>query len=366
MTPIRNFILLMRRGMGLKAKDGQQPMPDIDGEQEWQQMMGFAKKQAVRGMIARGIRMMPEEQRPPRKIYMEALMLIEKIVLINKKVDAACIKLATMMDGAGLPCCILKGQGIAIAYSDPTARIPGDIDVWVMAPPKQVIAFARKALLDAKACYHHVEYVKCDGIEVELHYRPAFLNNPIHNSRLQRWFLSEAAVQREHRVELPNDAGMVSVPTNAFNRIFQMAHIMNHVIHEGIGMRQMMDYYFLLRQGFTEKEQQRDVQLLKQFGLYDISAAVMFVLEKLFAMPKRLFLVPPDEHRGTFLMNEILYGGNFGHYHQQSIQARTPWSKNMLRLKRDWRLLTIFPSECLWEPIFRWWHFFWRLRHKLN
>ena len=108
----------MRRGMGLKAKDGQQPMPDIDGEQDWQQMMGFAKKQAVRGMIALGIRMMPEEQRPPRKIYMEALMLIEKIALINKKVDAACIKLATMMDEAGLPCCILKGQGIALTYSD--------------------------------------------------------------------------------------------------------------------------------------------------------------------------------------------------------------------------------------------------------
>ena len=363
MTPIRNFILLMRRGMGLKAKDGQQPMPDIDGEQEWQQMMGFAKKQAVRGMIALGIRMMPEEQRPPRKIYMEALMLIEKIVLINKKVDAACIKLAAMMDEAGLPCCILKGQGIALTYSDPTARIPGDIDVWVMAPPKQVIAFARKALPDAKACYHHVEYVKCDGIEVELHYRPAYLNNPIHNSRLQRWFLSEAAVQLEHRVELPNGAGAVSVPTNAFNRIFMMAHIMNHVIQEGIGMRQMMDYYFLLRQGFTEEEQLHDVQLLRQFGLYKITAAVMYVLRQLFAMPKRLLLVPPDEQSGTFLMNEILYGGNFGHYNPQSTQARTPWSKNMLRLKRDWQLLTIFPSECLCEPIFRWWHFFWRQLH---
>ena len=363
MTPIRNFILLMRRGMGLKAKDGQQPMPDIDGEQDWQQMMGFAKKQAVRGMIARGIRMMPEEQRPPRKIYMEALMLIEKIALINKKVDAACIKLATMMDEAGLPCCILKGQGIALTYSDPTARIPGDIDVWVMAPPKQVIAFARKALPDAKACYHHVEYVKCDGIEVELHYRPAYLNNPIHNSRLQRWFLSEAAVQLEHRVELPNGVGTVSVPTNAFNRIFMMAHIMNHVIHEGIGMRQMMDYYFLLRQGFTEEEQLHDVELLRQFGLYKITAAVMYVLRQLFAMPKRLLLVPPDEQSGTFLMNEILYGGNFGHYNPKSTQARTPWSKNMLRLKRDWQLLTIFPSECLCEPIFRWWHFFWRQLH---
>jgi len=143
-----------------------------------------------------------------------------------------------------------------------------------------------------------------------------------------------------------------------------MVHIMNHLIHEGIGMRQIMDYYFLLRQGFTEEEQQHDVQLLKEFGLYDITAAVMFVMRQLFAMPKRLLLVPPDERRGAFLMNEILYGGNFGHYDPQSAQARTPWKKNVKRLKRDWRLLTIFPSECLWEPIFRWWHFFWRQLHR--
>ena len=363
MTPIRKFVLLLRRGMGLKTKDGQQPMPDMDGEEEWQLMMQLAKEQTVQGVMERGIRMMTEEQRPPRKIYMGAFMLSEKIAKANRKVDAACVKVAAMLNEAGMPCCILKGQGVALTYPDPTARVPGDIDVWVMAPPKQVIAFARKARPDAFACYHHVEYAKCDGIEVELHYRPAFLNNPIYNRRLQRWFFREAAAQEEHRMELPHGAGAVSVPTNAFNRIFQMVHIMDHVIHDGIGMRQMMDYYFLLRQGFTEEEQQHDVQLLRQFGLYHITGAVMFVMRQLFAMPKRLLLVPPDERRGTFLMNEILYGGNFGHYNPQSMQARTPWSKNMLRLKRDWRLLTIFPSECLWEPVFRWWHFFWRQLH---
>ena len=363
MTPIRKFVILLRCGMGLKRKDGQQTMPDIDGEEEWRLMMELAREQAVQGMVGRGIRILPKDQCPPREIYRSASVLNEKIALLNRRVDAACLKVAAMMDEAGFPCCILKGQGIALTYPDPTVRVPGDIDVWVMAPPKQVIAFARKTQPNAFACYHHVEYVEVNGIEVELHYRPAFLNNPIHNRRLQRWFLSEAATQREHRVELPEGAGTVSVPTNAFNRIFLMAHIMNHVIHEGIGMRQMMDYYFLLRQGFTEEEQQLDVQLLKQFGLYDITAAVMFVLRRLFAMPKQLLLVPPDERRGTFLMNEILDGGNFGLFNPQSAQARTPLGKNVLRLNRDWRLLTIFPSECLWEPVFRWWHFFWRQLH---
>lgn len=364
MTTIKKFVILMRLGMGLRAKDGQQAMLDIDGEQEWKRLMRLAKEQFVQGVIERGMRTMPEEQRPPKEIYVGASIVSEKIASRNNKVDAACVKVATMMDEAGLPCCILKGQGTALTYPDPTERMPGDIDVWVMAPPKQVIAFARKALPDAFACYHHVDYVECDGIEVELHYRPAFLNNPIHNSRLQRWFLSEATAQREYHVELPNGVGSVSVPTNAFNRIFMMAHIMNHVIHDGIGMRQMMDYYFLLRQGFTEEERLHDERLLRQLGLYQMTAAVMYVMEKLFAMPERLQLVPPDERRGTFLIDEIFNGGNFGRYNPQSIKARTPWRKNMLRLKRDWRLLTIFPSECLWEPIFRWWHFFWRMRHR--
>ena len=361
MTPIRNFILLMRRGMGLKAKDGQQPMPDIDGEQDWQQMMGFAKKQAVRGMIALGIRMMPEEQRPPRKIYMEALMLIEKIALINKKVDAACIKLAAMMDEAGLPCCILKGQGIALTYSDPTARIPGDIDVWVMAPPKQVIAFARKALPDAKACYHHVEYVKCDGIEVELHYRPAYLNNPIHNSRLQRWFLSEAAVQLEHRVELPNGAGAVSVPTNAFNRIFMMAHIMNHVIQEGIGMRQMMDYYYVLRT-LAPADREPVMKTLKRLGMRRFTASVMASMWYNFGLEKDYFLCPPDMEHGKKLVNDSFAMGNFGvmDKRNRANEGETKWGRFLRKNRRVFSNLRYYPREVIWSPFARVSQFVWR------
>jgi hypothetical protein len=289
-------------------------------------------------------------------------MLSQKIATLNSKVDMATVKVGAMLEHEGFSYCILKGQGNALAYTDPTARMPGDIDVWVAAKPEKVIAFARKAKPDAKACYHHVDYVKCDGVEVELHYRPAFLNNPLHNSRLQRWFLSEAATQCSHQMELLNGAGALNVPTDAFNRIFQMSHIMNHVVHDGVGIRQLMDYYFLLRKGFTPEEQQRDVQLLRSFGLYNITAAVMYTLRQLFAIPVGMMLVPADSRRGMFLLQEVLNGGNFGHYNPQSRKARTQMAKNILRLRRDLRLLTMFPSECLSEPVFRLWHFFWRLR----
>lgn len=360
MMPLDNFLHLLRLGMGLKTDlAGLQPAT----EKDWKRIMKMAKKQAVLGVVERGIRQLPEGHKPPEDIQVAAVVLGEKIDYLNKKVDAASVKVSAIMEEAGFPCCILKGQGIALAYPDSSARMPGDIDVWVMAPPRQVIAFARQNLPNAFACYHHVAFPKCDGVEVELHYRPAFLNNPIHNGRLQRWFLSETSAQRERRVELPNGAGSIRVPTNAFNRIFMMTHILNHVIHEGIGLRQMMDYYYLLQQGFTEEEQQREVQLLRRFGLYKISGAVMYVLRELFDLSSYLMLVPPDERHGRFLLNEIFRGGNFGMYAPKSVGRRTHLRKNLRRLQRDVRLLRFFPSECLWEPLFRWWHFFWRKLH---
>lgn len=314
------------------------------------------------GILERGIQLVPPENRPPRQLFLRVCMLSQKIATLNSKINAASVKLAALLEQAGFRYCILKGQGNALAYTDPAARMPGDIDVWIDAKPEEVVAFARKACPGAQACYEHIEYEKCDGVEVELHYRPAFLNNPLHNSRLQRWFLSESAAQCAHSVDLPDGAGTVNVPTDDFNRIFQMAHIMKHVVATGLGMRQLMDYYFLLRKGFTPEEQQRDMQLLRSFGLYDIAAAVMYTLRQIFAMPVSMMLVPPDRRRGQFLLKEVLEGGNFGHYNPQARKARTKMAKNILRLRRDIRLLTMFPSECLSEPFFRLWHFFWRLR----
>lgn len=360
MTTGKKFVLLLQSGMGIPVKG----MPVIDGEKEWLVVMGLAKKQAVQGILERGIRKLPEDQRPPRKLFLRSYMQSEKIATLNRKIDEEAVKLADFLKEEGFTCCILKGQGNGQMYPDSTARVPGDIDVWVAAPAEQVIAFARKAKPNAKAGYHHVDYAKRDGVEVELHYRPAFLNNPIYNRRLQKWFLSERASQCEHRVALASGLGEICVPTDSFNRIFQMAHIMNHIIHEGIGMRQLMDYYFLLKRGFTQEERLRDEQLLRRFGLYDIAAAVMYVLHWLFGLPEEQMIVGPDKKRGVLLLKEVLHGGNFGHYDPQVQRTHTQMGQNVLRLKRDWKLLTAFPGECLSEPLFRWWHFFWRLRHR--
>ena len=70
-------------------------------------------------------------------------------------------------------------------------------------------------------------------------------------------------------------------------------------------------------------------------------------------------IAPMDAKRGRMLLDDILNGGNFGHYDKRHVLGH-----NLLRLYRDARLLRYYPAEALSEPMFRTWHFFWRMKNK--
>ena len=339
------------------------PAPDLDGL-DWEELYDFAKKQSIPGVMFSGVKRLKQEGCDiPRKIWLKWYMVEEKIEKRNAELNKVGIEVSEKFTKAGLRCCILKGQGNAQMYPCPGARTPGDIDLWLDGEISQIVKIARRKVPTAKACYHHVDFGKYKGVEIEIHYRPAYINNLICNARLQRWFREQSQEQMEHRIVLQNSSDEMCVPTIAFNRIFQMAHISNHVIQEGIGLRQLLDYYYLLMQGFSEEERKRDEQLLRRFGLYHVASAVMYVLHEVFGLQQKQLLVPVDERRGRFLLEEIMLAGNFGKFDKRLEGNRKAVGKNMARLKRDVRFLRYFPSECLWEPIFRVYHFFWRISH---
>ena len=85
------------------------------------------------------------------------------------------------------------------------------------------------------------------GVSVELHSTPALLNSPLHNSRLQKWLKRNADLQCSNRISLPNNAGEVAVPTLSFNIIYQLCHLFHHCFYEGVGLRQIVDYYLVLK-----------------------------------------------------------------------------------------------------------------------
>ena len=193
-----------------------------------------------------GIKKLPAEYVGMKKElllqWMAESQMLEKV---NVRLNDAAIQVSEWFRKKGFRTCILKGQGNALMYPNPYSRTPGDIDIWVEGEDKRVISFVRSISPHEKACYHHIEFPSYKGVEVEVHYRPSFLLCFWHNRKLQKYYERVKEQQFSHRVML-GEQGEIAIPTAEFNLIFQLTHIYSHLMNEGIGLRQLVDYYYVL------------------------------------------------------------------------------------------------------------------------
>lgn len=173
-----------------------------------------------------------------------------------------------------------------------------------------------------------------------------------------QWAWGNLLFSRHRRV------GAINVPTVEFNVIFQLSHVYNHLLHEGVGLRQIIDFFYVLRSLKGSHADAIDYSyLLRYLGLDTFAGAMMWVLHDVLGLPEEYLIAPRDERRGRVLLAEIMRGGNFGMYDSDNVNADSRLKKNLQRFKRDLRLMRYFPSECLCEPFFRTYHFFWRMRY---
>ena len=384
----------------------------------------------MQGLCFDGIERLGEEYREElrlnpieRELLMTWMGKAQQIRRQNRKVNLVASKLFSMLREDGLRCCVLKGQGNALMYPNPYSRTPGDMDVWIDASRERIMEYAQKKFeLGDDIRLQHLE-TSLDGVPVELHFFPCSMNNPIYHARLQKWFRRNADLQCSHIVELPDGAGDIAIPTTAFNVIYQLTHLYHHFFDEGIGMRQIIDYFlvvndfskneivsskitpslFTLKEGSTfspspSSSGSGDVTALrcseplrykdggpskvspgcagwdrlgyacelKHLGLWKFAGAVMYVLHEALGLPEEKMIAPMDEKRGKLLLAEILNGGNFGrhftkygHFTQQGMAK-----KYFLKIWRNMHFVRYYPAEAFSEPIFRTWHFFWRLKHR--
>lgn len=343
------------------------PLPECAKSIDWIELLAWAEQQAIVGVIFGGIQRAGKNLNIPFDALMEWVGYSNQIEVKNRTVNKRCIELTDKLRADGFECCILKGQGNALLYPNPYLRTPGDIDAWVGSNVNKIIEYARRKNHEGMACYHHVDYGDFYGIEVELHYKLTFMASPIFNRRLRKWIEESQPQVFNHLVCLPNEEGEICTPTVEFNLIYQLYHIVRHVFDNGIGLRQIIDYYYLLK---TVNHKSININedfkaKLKNLGLYHFAGAVMYVLHKVLGMEEHLLIVPADERRGKFLLKEILCGGNFGRYDTRGhlVTWNNPVGSLLRHAERDLRLVWYFPSESLWEPVFRVYHFGWRLVH---
>ena len=221
-------------------------IPSSLKEADWKELYRIAQKQCLVGILFDGIQKLPStEVGMSKDLLLQWMMQCQMLEKANVRLNDAAIQVSEWFRKKGFRTCILKGQGNALLYPNGLHRTPGDIDIWVEGGDKRVISFVRSISPHEKACYHHIEFPSYKGVEVEVHYWPSFLLCFWHNRKLQKYYERVKEEQFSHRVKL-GEQGEIAIPTVEFNLIFQLTHIYAHLMNEGIGLRQLLDYYYVL------------------------------------------------------------------------------------------------------------------------
>lgn len=332
---------------------------------EWKHLLQLARKQALTGVIYGVVSRLPRRQLPPREVLLEWFAESERIRRLNLLINKRTAEVTDLFRREGMRCVVLKGQGVALNYPVPQQRIPGDIDLWVETPRRVLIERLRKVFPRQAVVYHHMECPFFKDVAVEVHFIPSWLNRPVANLRLQRFFRRQSAGQFSNAPVLTESGATMNVPTDSFNCVYLLIHVYRHLFDEGVGLRQLMDYHYLLLHAHDKIDGKQVVTQLHRLGLYNFSRAVMFVLQHVFATPAEMLLTTPDPVRGRFLLHEIMLAGNFGH-HDPRIRRRTNETRGerfVRKCKRNLRFLKHYPGETLCMPLFKMGHYAWRLYH---
>ena len=213
---------------------------------DWRVLYAMARKQCLVGVLFDGIKRLPVDVGMDKGLLFQWMAQNQTLRKANARLDKAAVEVAEWFGRKGFRTCVLKGQGNALLYPPGMERTPGDIDLWVDGGDRKVVSFVRSLSPDENVIYHHIGFPEYNGVEVEVHFRPSFLFCFRHNRRLQEYYERVMDEQFSHRVML-GAKGEIAIPTAEFNLIFQLTHIFTHLMNEGIGLRQLLDYFFLLK-----------------------------------------------------------------------------------------------------------------------
>ena len=344
-------------------------IPDSLKEADWKELYRIAQKQALLGVLFHGIRRLPKDLAPEQKLLMQWMAMSEKIRKQNIRLFLDSAKVCKKFEDVGFRNCILKGQGNALLYPDPYMRTSGDIDIYLDGGRNRVMQYINKVCPNQVMRYHHVDFPVMKTA-IEVHFTPSYMFFLIHNSRMQKWFKEVMDLQCSNVVTLPDGYGEITVPTTSFNVIYILSHLYRHVFTEGIGLRQLIDYYFVL----VKSEEGRVKNLtalqreLKFLGLWKFAGAVMYVLHEALGLPEAKMIAPIDVNEGRFLLAEIMQGGNFGQYDTRlgSKENEGKLHRYLRMSLRNLRFVKHYPTEALSEPLFRTWFALWKKIHGIR
>ena len=356
---------------------------------EWGELYAMAMKQSLVGVCFAGVQKASPQPSPegkgeksllfrgdleeayiPEMLYFTWMGMAVKIQQRNETVNRQCVELQKRLSADGFRSYIMKGQYVATLYGEHLAalRQSGDIDVYLEGGLDKVLAYARTFGEVKKVNELEMSVPVFSETEVEFHYRPFIMRNPFKNCKLQVFFDNCAERNFSNRIKLsvvdstssPTKSLEIMAPTIVFNLVHQMVHTYHHFITEGVGLRQLMDYYFVI-QASNADDVFECQKMVESLGLNRFASALMWVLMHVFGLKVEQALWAPCEKDGRLLLDEILMSGNFGHTDERAKDIQTSrWKAFWFVNGKTFRFWRFDHWAWFWSPVWRAYHFLWR------
>ena len=345
MHPFRNLLLI-----SVGRESSFEKTPTAEG---WKQLYIWAQRQTLVGSLNDGVHRIPAEQMPPDDILKAWDENTAKIARIYHTHEAHIADLEALLARLGLHGCILKGTGLSHLHPIPERRMCGDIDLWIAGNRDKII----RAFREEDIPIYDIIYQECKaGIfldtEVEIHFHPSKLYNPFLNARLQRFYERNSPIR---------DDVTITYPDSKFNAVFCMSHMYRHYLGGGIGLRQMLDYYYVLKT-LNPDDREPVMKTLTHLGMKRFTASVMTCVKYNFGLEDEYLLCPPDIKHGGKLVNDVFNMGNFGVMDRRNhaSEGETYWARFRRRNHRAFSNFRLYPREVIWFPFARVSQFVWR------
>ena len=354
----KQLLELIQMSVGVRETFSREPSDEVG----WQALLKEVAAHRLMGVSFPVIEQLFIADKVPTGVYGSWLVMVGRIRELNERQRKGLVTVYRFFEQNGFRSCVLKGQASGLLYPDPLLRQSGDIDIWVEGGRDEVLNLLKAHFEVQKTRYIHSEVNMLKGMRVEVHYTPSWMFSPFANIRLQRWFASHAEEQFTHYEERLE----ANVPTLRFNGSYMLLHIYRHLLEEGIGLRQVMDYYYVLLQ-MDQDDRDAVWADIRHLGLARFCGALMEVLSVVFAIKEEYMLCSPSRRRGRILLEAILRSGNFGLadpiFANKESKSEGILAHGWRKIKRNVHFLLLAPREVLAMPFHVTWQYFWRRKH---
>lgn len=292
----------------------------------------------------------------------EAVIRLMQQIMVHRQAiqrfEDAVGRFARLMKENGIAYVVFKGLAVARHYPEPFVRTMGDVDFYV---PKE--DFLRAVEVIERGL--HVEIDKEDvdkhysfdwhGIRFEMHYQIETFGSRRHQRRFNR-MIDEAMAEHTDSFTVCDSDGKetevcVLPPTEDIIAVFK--HWFNHLLVEGVGLRQTLDLVVLLNAYRDKINVGRLMIALDGIGYMKAFRAMLAMMKRYFGLEwldSNFVLGCRYERYADKLMAAVMESGNFG---RKSYRNHTTGKKKSMEtatrsLRHCVKFLRLAPKDIIY------------------